>query len=339
MTTNTGSAGQAPETPSVAAKPKKLRVVHGEVTSVRAVPSREVSVITVEVPDNFHVEVTAMLYGKDAIVVCSELGDAYPYGVISPEDAPTQGSSQSDAQARDPARPPAQPGTIHGLISTIRPFPSRGITQISVEIPILFHIDATNMLHGLNALVVPASLPRNTPYGVLPSAGEAPDGAERGTTQHAQRRTPVQSAGAPVAPVRAAVASRGDRPPMGFGSGRGQALGLSNRADVIVATRWLGARCATAEFQDWLKVRTEAAARDRVCEICGVESRAEIQASAKATEAFLTLIVQPFEARIVEAPSGPTMDEVVGHEAALAAGGDNLSDRNERNDREIREAP
>jgi len=223
-------------------------------------------VISIEIPDDFHVEATSLLHGRDALIVRADLGLQLPYGVLSPEapTVPETAPPHVERLAGKKTGAGADAPRIHGSVSIIRPVPSRRVTVIHIEIPDLYHVEVTNLLHGRDALVMPAALPRQTPYGVIPPLGAA---VTRPTVE-----TP------PAAhPSASSMLSRG--------------------ADRLVVTRWLGAQCASEAFQDFLGVRNEAQARNRVCEICGVDSRARIQGSPAALQAFQTEIYEPFRAR------------------------------------------
>lgn len=245
-----------------------IRVAYGQVAGVRAISSREVSVISVEIPDEFHVEATSLLHGRDALVVRAEIGKGYRYGVISPGEPAQAESADTTEPAEGGASDTKGPDSpkVFGRVTMVRPIPSRQVTAIYVEIPDVFHVDVTNLLHGRDALVMPAALPAHTPYGVFsgaPSAG--------GASRPAPAASPRATVGQSISPL------------------------LQRRGDGIIVTKWLGARCAEDAFQQFLKVRNEAQARDKVCELCGVTSRAEIQASPQAMLLFRDLIFRPFE--------------------------------------------
>src|SRR5438105_7642280 len=109
-------------------RPGSLRVAHGAVTGVRAFPSREVTVITVEIPDDFHVEATSLLYGRDALVVRADLGVPLPYGVLSPDVPAAPEIGQVERTTPTAGGAGATAPKIHGAVSIIRPVPSRGVT-------------------------------------------------------------------------------------------------------------------------------------------------------------------------------------------------------------------
>lgn len=57
---------------------------------------------------------------------------------------------------------------------------------------------------------------------------------------------------------------------------------------------WLAMRCAEPEFQEFIGARSKDDAAQRVREICGLVSRAEIDSNKEAEARFHELIRKPF---------------------------------------------
>lgn len=270
---------------------KRLCLVHGGVSGVRAMPSREVSVITVEIPDEHHVRATMLMHGRHALIVRSAFKSGHAYGVLDIKlghESDAQGElaevTQKDALAFALSQDETSsdiPTLLHARVALVRPIPSRAVTAIYLEVPEAQHVEVTNLLHGRDAIVIPVNLPRQVPLGIMrldqvPASGPTSDPS----TSKAPKPTGVEKH-VGVAPSSGCSAPSPSRM-------------LSRPSDRLVVTRYLGARCAEAAFQDFLGVRTEAAARDKVCKMCGVESRADIQGSRDAMAAFRNQIFDPY---------------------------------------------
>lgn len=143
---------------------KKLRVAFGPVSIVRAIPSREISVINIEVPEEMHVELTNLVYGRDVLITLSTLVGA-SYGVLDPESLTTRPAPAGAAESADIV-------AVHGRVSGVRALPSRGVSVISVEVPEEAHVEVTQMLYGRDVIVVPVALGATTPYGLVKGTGK-----------------------------------------------------------------------------------------------------------------------------------------------------------------------
>ncbi len=154
-----------------------------------------------------------------------------------------------------------------GQVVTVRPIPTRQVTQIVIEIPDNYHVAATAMLFGKNAFVLTANPKASIPFGVVPlDKMNDTDGATEASANNA--------------------ADKSSR--VGFRQG-----GLNVSVDPV---RWLGMQCQSAMFMNWIgaKDAQEAAAAAR--KVCGVESRAEISKNPAALERFMRQIHTPFSA-------------------------------------------
>jgi hypothetical protein len=267
-----------PEANPATPKGKKLHVIHGPVAVVRAFPSREVSVISVEIPEEFHVQATNLLYGRDAIVTRSRLPSNTRYGVLDPLDDELTGPGA--AASTGPGSTAASAAVVHGHVCGVRAVPSRQVTVVAIEVPEEAHVEVTQLLYGVNALVVPAALPKVTPYGVIRPVEPTP----------------------PAATTRAAAAPAQRPGARGATGGRLSPSMFTLPAQVNVV-RWLGIRCTEDDFQAFLGVRNEAQAAARVRELCGVESRKDIAATPRARDIFMTQIFEPFNRVCHHAPS------------------------------------
>lgn len=141
---------------------KKIQVAFGPVAIVRAIPSREISVINVEVPEEFHVEVTNLLYRRDVLITLSTFVGAH-YGILDPEDVAIKPAATGAANVDVVA--------VHGRVSGVRALPSRGVSIISVEVPEEAHVEVTQILYGRDVIVIPVVLGTTTPYGVSDGQG------------------------------------------------------------------------------------------------------------------------------------------------------------------------
>ena len=266
---------------------KKLRIVHGAVSMVRAIPSREVSVITVEIPEEHHVQATMLVHGQHVLILRSALASGTKYGIHDVD----LGAGSTDPLAFAAGQVDENqdvPTILHAVVAMVRPFPSRMISSLYLEVPDSHHIEVTNLLHGRDAILFPVKLPK-APLGIM-KPGALPPSLEpsKGIPARKMSETPRLSGGSRSAGGGTAPSATGSAPPSGL---------LGRHEKTIVATRWLGIHCPTESFQDWLGVRNEAAARNKVCEMCGVSSRAEIhfRDNPAAFEAFLTKVFNPFD--------------------------------------------
>lgn len=262
---------------------RSLLVVHGAVSTVKAIASREISVVFVEIPIESHVAATNLLFDKDALVARNRLQASLPFGVLNPASMHTAAAEENDASSSSEAPSPlGESATLaHGHVTEVRPLPSRGVSVIKIELPEEAHVAVTELLYGQNALILPANLrqPNSeaTPYGLVQSSGQ-------GTVHKPNPR-------APSSPLSSS------KPQSAF-------AGLSRRATSssmfhiptpqLHIVRWLGIRCAESDFQDFLGVRNEGRARERVCELCGVESRRDIPQSPESVKNFMDKIYRPF---------------------------------------------
>lgn len=247
---------------------KKVRVAFGPVSIVRAIPSREVSVINIEVPEEFHIEVTNLFYRRDVLISLARLNKT-PYGVLDPDTATQESSGDEPQEVR----------AIHGCVCGVRAVPSRDISIISVEVPETAHVEVTQLLYGKEVIVIPVALGASKAYGVIKGAG-------CGTDHTANARA---GSATPPRPQPTVYPSR--QP--------GRLPGNIHIAEPyqVNPVRWVAMRCGEDAFQDFMGVRNEAAAADKVREICGIESRAELNSSPRAKEAFMTHIYNPFTSR------------------------------------------
>lgn len=80
----------------------KVRVAFGSVVNVKAIPTREVTRIEIEVPIEFHAELTRLLFGRDALVLPSNLPENVNYGVMDSPEATAPDSSQPGCEQGAP---------------------------------------------------------------------------------------------------------------------------------------------------------------------------------------------------------------------------------------------
>lgn len=250
---------------------KSIRFVFGPVSMVKAIPSREISVIYIEVPEERHVEVTNLLYGRDALITLSNIvGGAY--GVLDPEideltcSSTTSTIQESSTESKEPI------AAIHGCVSGVRAVLSRGVSIITIEVPEEAHVEVTKLLYGRDALVVAVNLGVSTPYGVVKN---------KGNTVHATNN-------------RAGTASPFVSNPY---EKNPQRSGLILKPPPLNLLKWIGARCSEEAFQDFLGVRNEAQAIEKVREICSIESRKELTTNHQAKLIFIKSIYNPYASR------------------------------------------
>lgn len=143
---------------------------------------------------------------------------------------------------------------IYGQVVTVKPIPTRQVTQIIIEIPDEHHITATQILYNRNAFIMPCESKDPLPglsYGVttLGKAMNPPAQPE-----------PVQREG---------------------------------NSELNIA-QWLALKGKETNFQSFLGVDNEIDAAEKVRGICRVTSRGEIAHNAQANEIFMTQIYTPF---------------------------------------------
>ena len=154
-----------------------------------------------------------------------------------------------------------------GRVVNIRTVPSRQVTQIVIEIPEEFHVQATSMLYNKDAFVLASSPTANVAYGIVPLDAMG-------------QESPVT----PQADADEAPASRSAAAPVHSG-------GLRHNVN---PTQWLAVQCSRAPFMDWLGVSSTSEAVDRVRSLCHVQSRKEISSNPAALQRFMTKIYLPF---------------------------------------------
>ncbi len=245
----------------------KTRVALGSVSNIRALPSREISQILIELPEEFHVPLTTLAYGQEVLVMRSPLNVETPLGVRNVDESPTT-TGPAPAEAAAPA------GMVHGLVSLVRAVPSRMVTVMHVDIPSDQHIAVTTLLFGAVCMVVPCQLPPGTKYGLIapgPASGDTASPAHG----HARSQEPP---------------ARDNRPAIRRG------LGAPSHDGPREPLKWVSARCQEDHFQAFLGVRTEAAARQEVRIRCGMESCSELNHRLDAVRLFLREIYNPFMA-------------------------------------------
>lgn len=236
------------------------KIAYGPVVDVRAVHSREVTVIKVEIPEEHHVAATVLLYGQDVVVTLLALPVQIIYGVHqvdklelpeesrAEEEAPAQEAGPTGAAGGTKAEEPFRAVTGH---ASVRPMPAQGISVITIEIPEKFHVSATQLMYGRTVMITPTRLGKQA-YGVM---GDAPP---------EQNQAPRRAGG----------------------------LGQERELNVV---SWLGARCAESQFQDFMQVRNQADAIERVRQTCGVSTRKDIPGNPQAMRAFRELILEPYQ--------------------------------------------
>lgn len=287
---------------SPASEHAKVRCAYGEVVNVRPVHSREVTRVEVELPIEAHVALTQMAYGKSSLVLPMVLPGSVAYGLVDvPMGSLGETSRQPGADpfgeggdeihracqpgASSQSRPAPAPGRsmrcAYGQVVNVRPIHSREVTRAEIELPIESHIILTQLLYGKQVVMIAVNLPGAQKYGVT----------EWGAGGDAAPDQGAAGAGEPAAATPATSGTSGQRSGSAFGLGRRRQGTGPVGVDVI---RWLGARCKEAAFQEWLQVRTEAAAIERVRALCGVSSRSEIPTSDAAMLRFRRDIFEPY---------------------------------------------
>lgn len=159
----------------------------------------------------------------------------------------------------------AQTALIYGEVITVKPIPTRQVTQIIIEIPEEHHIAATQLLFKRNAFI-------------MPCADKSPlTGVAFGVTSLGKVMSPEPApAAGPVGGVRA---------PGGL-----------IRPEVNV-TQWLATKASDPNFQRFMGVDTEAEVASAVRNKCGVASRSEIATNPQAMQVFMNDIYLPFQSR------------------------------------------
>jgi hypothetical protein len=159
---------------------------------------------------------------------------------------------------------------VCGRVVDVRTHKSLGVTRIVIEIPSEHHVEATRLLYEKDAAVVPVALPPGSTYGVCKGNGTP---------------NPVHPSTAAARPTKA----DSFRP---SGSGASPFRGLKGSEIDVVA--WVGARCNDPAFRAWIGVDTEEEAAQKVREICGVSSRADLRSDGPARRAALDKLLFPY---------------------------------------------
>lgn len=151
---------------------------------------------------------------------------------------------------------------VFGEVVTVKPIPTRAVTQIVIEIPEEYHIQATTMLFRKNAFVFACADGTNMPFGVA-KLGENGFQTQALPEKPQKRFTPDQRS--------------------------------SDQSIDIV--KWLAFRCREGDFQRFMECESEPQTIDKVREICQVESRADIPTNEAATQRFMENIYTAFKNR------------------------------------------
>jgi len=244
------------------------RVALGAVCNIRALPSREISQIMIELPEEFHVPLTMLAYGREVLVMRSPLADGTPLGVRSVDDL----GSEAEAVMSDASDTTQLGQLVHGLVSLVRAVPSRMVTVLHIDIPSDQHVAVTTLLFGATCMVVPSKLPPGTKYGLVgaPSSSETPSAAStsrRGspeTERNLDRPQVHRGLGSP--------ANTGPREPL----------------------KWVSARCQEKSFQAFVGASSEEEARQAVRDRCGMDSCSELNHRVDALRLFLRDIYHPY---------------------------------------------
>lgn len=165
-----------------------------------------------------------------------------------------------------------------GRVVNVRTIPSRQTTQIVIEVPEEFHVQATSMLYNKDAFVLAANPVGNVAYGVVPLGAMT-----GGETPPAENHAPAQ--GLRSEPVRAG--------------------GLRHNVN---PTQWLAMQCASVPFMDWLGVDSTSSAVERVRTLCQVASRREIPNNPAALQRFMEKVYLPFNRHMEQA--GSTLNRI-----------------------------
>lgn len=252
----------------------------GQATGVRAITSREVSAIQIEIPDEHHIAATRLFHGRDAFAMRAPAGlQGQAYGVIALDDL----ADAAKARAGGPLpssqliQESSHEASVRARVSTVRHIPSRQTTALVLEVPIGDHVAATQLFFGHDAILFPAKdVPGSIPaYGLQPVSSAPAAAPVRQPVAAAPRSWPASAraiSGAPGEP--------------------GQAP-----ADGPDAVRWLGVHCKDPAFWLFLGVDDEPAAVAAVRARCQVDSRREIVPGSPAHERFMTEILRPYQER------------------------------------------
>lgn len=172
-----------------------------------------------------------------------------------------------------------------GSVVNVRSIPTRGVTRIEIEIPIESHVEATRLLFDQDVLVMPANMQHlgHLGYGMIDTADATT------TSDAAPGHEGCSRSSAPEPPSRFAPGAAAPAP---------RIASLGRRDDTLDILRWLGARCREESFQEWLGVRTEAAAIEVVRRVCGVRSRADIPTNPAARARFVERLLDPFRRQV-----------------------------------------
>jgi hypothetical protein len=146
---------------------------------------------------------------------------------------------------------------VYGEVVTVKPIPTRAVTQIVIEIPEEYHIQATTMLFRKNAFVFAGDLGLTMPFGVAKLGENGFQTQPLPEKAHPKRDT-------------------------------------ESSLDIV---KWLAFRCREGDFQRFMGCESEAQTIDRVREICEVDSRADIPLSTEATAKFMEHIFNAFKNR------------------------------------------
>jgi hypothetical protein len=150
---------------------------------------------------------------------------------------------------------------VFGQVVNVRPVPTRGVTQVIIEVPSECHVKTTAMVFGKDAFLFSARPGLAKPYGIYPldkidEPGPLPDGGTGRPTQFKRN-------------------------------------GVTHSVPVV---QWLGVHCQNARFMNWLGVENASAAAQRVRELCGVDSRSKIPGNPEAEGKFFSHIFNPYQA-------------------------------------------
>lgn len=73
----------------------KVRVAYGSVVNVKAIPTRDVTRIEIELPIESHAELTRLLFGRQALVLPGNLPASVNYGVMDSPNGQTSSSGEA----------------------------------------------------------------------------------------------------------------------------------------------------------------------------------------------------------------------------------------------------
>jgi hypothetical protein len=301
-------------------------VVYGPVSLVRPVPSREVSIITVEVPEEMHVEVTNLLYGRDAMINVTHIKGA-AYGVLNQNASESDRASNatqemdeealsinSDASEQDHSAGPLSSNMVYGRVCGVKAIMSRGISCISIEVPEECHVEVTQMLYGREVILVPVNLAVQTPYGVVCEPGSTvhkPNAKAITTSAFGEpvsassltAQTPRQSQAHKTSHVGrntnnpfAALARRSTPTVRENLTRKYRNVDIASypNPENIDLVKWSVLRCKEKGFQEFMKAVNEEDAIQSVKDLCEIESRSEINSDFSAKARFIEYIYTPY---------------------------------------------